>query len=174
MPDADVVYLRRSDAGRDTGGGERIRRQGHQGHGTRQGHQGGWRGTFVARQPGRGGADGQAPRGRGTLRSAVWTQRPGARVAGPARRRPDQQANRGQDVPRREDRQKLCVTVVGQAGHGTPHPGGGIHLQARPIPPPHRRGSAHDGRATITGMRADSTTAELTEPSNIPANPPRP
>jgi hypothetical protein len=32
----------------------------------------------------------------------------------------------------------------------------------------------HDGRATITGMRADSATAELTEPSNIPANPPRP
>ena len=34
---------------------------------------------------GGGGADGQAARGRGTLGSVVWTQRPGARTAGPAR-----------------------------------------------------------------------------------------
>ena len=31
-----------------------------------------------------------------------------------------------------------------------------------------------DCRATITGIRADCTTAELTEPNNSPANPPRP
>ena len=29
-------------------------------------------------------------------------------------------------------------------------------------------------RATITGIRAACTTDELTEPSSIPANPPRP
>ena len=31
-----------------------------------------------------------------------------------------------------------------------------------------------DCRATITGIRADCATAELTEPNNSPANPPRP
>ena len=62
VPDADVVHLRRGDARRDTGRRQRIRRQGHQGHGTRPGHQGGRRGPFAARQPGRRGADGQAAR----------------------------------------------------------------------------------------------------------------
>ena len=37
-----------------------------------------------------------------------------------------------------------------------------------------KRLDRQDGRATITGMRADSATAELTEPSSIPAKPPRP
>ena len=49
-----------------------------------------------------------------------------------------------------------------------------VFIQTGPIPPPPRGVSAHDGRATITGIRADSATAALTEPSNIPANPPRP
>jgi hypothetical protein len=31
--------------------------------------------------------------------------------------------------------------------------------------------AAYDWRAAITGMRAACTTAELTEPSSIPANP---
>ena len=88
--------------------------------------------------------------------------------AGPARRGPDQQADRGQDVPRRENRQELRIPVVGQAGHGTAHPGGGVHLQAGPIPPPPGGVSGQDGRATITGMRADSATAALTEPSRWP------
>ncbi len=91
-------------------------------------------GRSLARQPGRGGTDGKIARRRRTLRSAIWTQRSGTRTAGPARRGPDQQADRGEDVPRREDHQELRVTVVGQAGHGTSHPGGGIHLQAGPIP----------------------------------------
>ena len=81
----------------------------------------------------------------GTLRSVVRTQRPGARAAGPARRGPDQQADRGQDVPRREDGEELRVPVVGQARHGTPHPGGGVRLQAGPIPPP-ARGVSRSGR----------------------------
>lgn len=39
-----------------------------------------------------------------------------------------------------------------------------------------RRGpsGAYERRATITGIRADCTTATLTEPKSIPANPPRP
>ena len=64
LPDADVVHLRRGDARRDPRRRQRIRRQGHQGHGARPGHQGGRRGPLPARQPGRGGADGQAARRR--------------------------------------------------------------------------------------------------------------
>ena len=41
-----------------------------------------------------------------------------------------------QNVSCREDRQELRVPVAGQAGHGTPHPGGGVHIQTGPIPPP--------------------------------------
>ena len=91
---------------------------------------------------------GQAARRRRTIRSVVWTQRSGTCTARPARRGPDQQTNRGQDVPRREDRQELCVPVIGQAGHGTSDPGSGIHFQAGPIPPQARGVSVQDGRAT--------------------------
>src|SRR4051812_38790334 len=50
-----------------------------------------------------GSADGEVARGRRTFGSVVGTQRSGACAAGPARRGPDQQANRGQDVRRREN-----------------------------------------------------------------------
>src|SRR6185312_12747270 len=129
---------------------------------------------FASRQPGRGGTDGKTARRRRTLRSTIWTQRSGTRTARPAWRGPDQQADRGQDVPRGEDHQELRVAVVGQAGHGAAHPGGGVHLETGSIRPPPRGLSGHDGRATITGMRAVSATAVLTEPSSIPAKPPRP
>ena len=77
-----------------------------------------------------------------TLRSVVGTQRPGARAAGSARRGPDQQADRGKDVPRREDRQELRVPTAGQAGHGATHPGGGVRLQIGSPAPDRLRGIA--------------------------------
>ncbi len=56
-----------------------------------------------------------------------------------------------QDVPGGEDGQELRVPTVGQARHGTPHPGGGVRVQTGSIPPPALRNrpppTAISGRA---------------------------
>ena len=70
-----------------------------------------------------------------TLRPVVRPDRSGTCPAGSARRGPDQQADRGADVPRREDGQELRVPAAGQAGHGTAHPGSGIRLQTGALRP---------------------------------------
>ena len=44
----------------------------------------------------------------------------------------------------------------------------------RPLAQMKRLGQSYEGRATITGIRAEWATAALTDPSSIPANPPRP
>lgn len=54
-------------------------------------------------------------------------------------------------------------------------PSSGRPAGARAADRPRRgRSGAHERRATITGIRTDCTTATLTDPSSIPANPPRP
>ena len=66
-----------------------------------------------------------------------------------------------QNVSRREDRQELRVPTAGQAGHGAPHPGGGVRIQTGSIPPP-----ALTSERLTTGERRSRACGPIRRPPN--------
>src|SRR5690606_26087845 len=86
---------------------------------------------------------------RGAPRAAC-PDRAGAPHPGARRGRPDQPGDRREDVPRREDGEELRLQHAGEAGGGTPDPGGGARL------PP-----AGQGPRLRPGLRAEAGTPRL-------------
>lgn len=70
----------------------------------------------------------------------------------------------------------MSTFVVTRPAHVARRLLGGFEIlpKDRARPRVHGRHVRHRWRATITGTLANSTTAALTEPNNIPTNPPRP